>query len=88
MHLTMTTLNLILSIKVLYDLFRLVYPSINYQVLSLSSRSPSAVFREYGPGDLFEFNGTQPDKPILIAIGGLVFDVSKGATFYGPGLLR
>ena len=81
----MTTLNLILSVKVLYDLFRLVYPSINYQVLSTTNKSPTIVYRSYNARQLSEFNGNSPNKPILIAIGGFVFDVTKGATFYGPG---
>ncbi|TIB24120.1 hypothetical protein E3P86_04191 [Wallemia ichthyophaga] len=48
-------------------------------------RKTSTLYRKYGPRELYEYNGTHPHKPILIAIGGIVFDVSKGASFYGPG---
>ncbi|TIB10662.1 hypothetical protein E3P89_02753 [Wallemia ichthyophaga] len=47
-------------------------------------RKTSTLYRKYGPRELYEYNGTHPHKPILIAIGGIVFDVSKGASFYGP----
>ncbi|DAZ94463.1 TPA: hypothetical protein N0F65_003499 [Lagenidium giganteum] len=30
-------------------------------------------------------DGSDPDKPILLAIGGKVLDVTKGKKFYGPG---
>lgn len=30
------------------------------------------------------YDGTDPSKPILLAIRGVIFDVSKGKDFYGP----
>lgn len=34
---------------------------------------------------LKEFDGSDPSKPIYVAIKGRVFDVSTGTSFYGPG---
>lgn len=79
-----TIINLVLAIKLIYDIFRLIYPSISYQILRYTPKS-STIFRSYTPKELHEFNGKDESKPIYIAIGGLVFDVTKGKTFYGPG---
>jgi predicted heme/steroid binding protein len=37
------------------------------------------------PDQLQLFNGTDPKKPIYLAINGTIFDVSKGRHTYGPG---
>ncbi|KAL2395251.1 hypothetical protein ABEF93_002740 [Exophiala dermatitidis] len=37
------------------------------------------------PEQLAEFNGTDPQKPIYLAINGTIFDVSAGRHTYGPG---
>ncbi|KAK3439632.1 probable steroid-binding protein 3 [Eucalyptus grandis] len=40
---------------------------------------------EFTPSELIQFNGTDPSKPIYVAIKGRVFDVTAGKSFYGPG---
>ncbi|XP_030544462.1 probable steroid-binding protein 3 [Rhodamnia argentea] len=40
---------------------------------------------EFKPSELIQFNGTDPSKPIYVAIKGRVFDVTTGKSFYGPG---
>ncbi|KAL4340530.1 hypothetical protein GQ457_08G004340 [Hibiscus cannabinus] len=37
------------------------------------------------PQQLLQFNGSDPFKPIYVAINGRVFDVTAGNSFYGPG---
>jgi membrane-associated progesterone receptor component len=34
---------------------------------------------------LIQYNGTDPSKPIYVAVKGRVFDVTTGKSFYGPG---
>jgi membrane-associated progesterone receptor component len=34
---------------------------------------------------LKQFDGTDPSKPIYIAVRGRIFDVTTGKSFYGPG---
>ncbi|CAB4265893.1 unnamed protein product [Prunus armeniaca] len=34
---------------------------------------------------LIQYNGTDPSKPIYVALKGRVFDVTDGKSFYGPG---
>lgn len=42
------------------------------------------VYKDYTPKELYEFRGADPEKPLLMAVKGTVFDVSRGAAFYGP----
>jgi hypothetical protein len=35
--------------------------------------------------DLKQYDGTDSEKPIYLAIKGVVFDVSASPSFYGPG---
>lgn len=34
---------------------------------------------------LRQFNGSDPSKPIYVAVKGRIFDVTTGKSFYGPG---
>ena len=46
---------------------------------------PEAEERDYTLAELSEFDGSDPRKPLLIAIRGHVYDVTRGRDFYGPG---
>jgi membrane-associated progesterone receptor component len=35
--------------------------------------------------ELKKYDGTQPDGRVLLAVNGVIFDVTKGKRFYGPG---
>lgn len=35
--------------------------------------------------ELRQFDGTQSDGRVLVAVNGKIFDVTKGKRFYGPG---
>jgi predicted heme/steroid binding protein len=41
--------------------------------------------KTFTDADLKAYDGTNPDLPILIAINGTIYDVSKGRKHYGPG---
>lgn len=35
--------------------------------------------------EIHKYDGTQPDGRVLLAVNGVIFDVTKGKRFYGPG---
>jgi membrane-associated progesterone receptor component len=46
---------------------------------------PVAEKRDYTRAELSGFDGSDEQKPLLIGIRGLVYDVTRGRSFYGPG---
>ncbi|KAK9279056.1 hypothetical protein L1049_012731 [Liquidambar formosana] len=40
---------------------------------------------ELTPQQLKQFDGSDPSKPIYVAVKGRIFDVTAGKSFYGPG---
>ncbi len=46
---------------------------------------PEAEARDYGLAELAQYDGSNPAKPLLLAIRGQVYDVGRGRDFYGPG---
>lgn len=40
---------------------------------------------EVTAAELLAYNGSDPEKPLLMAIRGQIYDVSAGRNFYGPG---
>lgn len=41
--------------------------------------------RDFTIQELKQYDGTQPDGRVLMAVNGTVYDVSRGKRFYGPG---
>jgi len=41
--------------------------------------------RDITPEELASSDGSDPSRPMLISIRGVVYDVTKGKDFYGPG---
>ncbi len=46
---------------------------------------PAHELRDFTVEELCQYDGTGPDKRILMAISGKVYDVSSSQAFYGPG---
>ncbi len=46
---------------------------------------PEAEERDYSVSELGDYDGSDPTKPLLVAIRGYVYDVTRGRSFYGPG---
>lgn len=46
---------------------------------------PKLKKRDFTVPELKKYDGTQEDGRVLVAVNGIVFDVTKGKRFYGPG---
>ena len=90
-------INTALLIYILYSVQRILFPStttsatIPHEFKSSYSWMPKAhpptvLFTTYTPRTLEPFNGKDGGR-ILLAINGIVYDVSTGRNFYGPGML-
>ncbi|RDA92073.1 hypothetical protein CP533_3579 [Ophiocordyceps camponoti-saundersi (nom. inval.)] len=78
----LTPLNLLLTTALLYTIYKAISPTAS-QYSKPTPAPPPILFRTYTPRTLLPFNGK--DSPeIYLAVRGRVFDVSRGASFYGP----
>jgi membrane-associated progesterone receptor component len=95
-----TPLNTALLLYILYSVHRVVLPSASAPSSSTppphefrhayswmpAAHPPTVLFRLYTPTTLARFDGRDGGR-ILLAISGIVFDVTAGRSFYGPGML-
>mmetsp|Transcript_60481 Transcript_60481/g.142709 ORF Transcript_60481/g.142709 Transcript_60481/m.142709 type:complete len:218 (+) Transcript_60481:76-729(+) len=50
-----------------------------------ADKPPAEPLKEYTLEELRQYDGSDPDLPILLALKGSVFDVTSGKKFYHPG---
>lgn len=90
-----TPINTALLLYILYTLQRILFPSASVPNTTPTefkhsytwmpaAHPPTLLFQTYTPKTLEPFNG-QAGKRILLAIKGVVYDVTAGRNFYGPG---
>ncbi|KAI0077955.1 cytochrome b5 [Panus rudis PR-1116 ss-1] len=86
--------NTALLVYILYTVQRILFPSTktstnvptefkNGYSWMPKSHPPTLLFQTYTPKTLEPFNG-EDGKRILLAINGVVYDVTAGRNFYGP----
>lgn len=91
-----TPINTAFLLYILYSIQRILFPSnsaakptsIPHEFKSgyswmPKSHPPTLLFQTYTPKTLEPFHGKDGGR-ILLAIDGIVFDVTAGASFYGP----
>ncbi|KAF9483656.1 cytochrome b5 [Pholiota conissans] len=89
-----TPVNTALFLYILYSVQRIIFPTkstpatiphefkAGYSWLP-KSHPPAVLYKIYTPKTLEPFNGRDKER-ILLAINGVVFDVTAGRNFYGP----
>lgn len=89
-----TPINTALFVYILYSVQRIIFPSVSspknipnefkagYSWMP-KTHPPTVLFKTYTAKTLEPFNGTDGGR-ILLAIKGIVFDVTTGRNFYGP----
>ena len=89
-----TPINTALLLYILYTVQRILVPSNSVSKTIATefkngyswmpkSHPPTLLFKTYTPKTLQPFNGEE-GKRILLAISGVVYDVTAGRNFYGP----
>jgi len=92
-----TPVNTALLVYILYSVQRIAFPPIpdlspktvptefkNGYSWMPKSHPPAILYQTYTPKTLAKYDGKDNGR-ILLAIKGLVFDVTAGRNFYGPG---
>ncbi|KAF8151733.1 cytochrome b5-like heme/steroid binding domain-containing protein [Crassisporium funariophilum] len=89
-----TPINTALFIYILYSVQRIIFPSTSKPSTTPNefksgyswmpkSHPPTVLYKVYTPKTLEPFSGLDGGR-ILLAINGVVFDVTAGRNFYGP----
>ncbi|XP_045763338.1 membrane-associated progesterone receptor component 1 [Maniola jurtina] len=72
----------------------LIIVALVYKILRSRFGKPSAeqqvpelpkIRKDMTVAELRQFDGTQPDGRVLVAVNGWIFDATRGRRFYGPG---
>jgi membrane-associated progesterone receptor component len=89
-----TPINTALLVYILYSVQRIIFPSTSapktiptefkagYSWMP-KAHPPTVLFKTFTPNTLEPFSGKNGGR-ILLAINGIVFDVTAGRNFYGP----
>lgn len=82
----MSPLNLVLIAIIVYLVYKIIKSNFESEVTVAPSppRLPK-LRKDLTVAEIQNYDGTQPDGRVLLAVNGIIFDVTKGKRFYGPG---
>lgn len=79
-------LNLLLILLIVYLIYKILKSKFEGDVELPPAPPPiKKMRRDLTVADLKQFDGTQADGRVLLAVNGVIFDVTRGKRFYGPG---
>lgn len=82
----MSPLNLVLIAIIVYLVYKIIKSNFESEV-TVAAPPPSLpkLKKDLTVAEIKKYDGTQPDGRVLLAVNGIIFDVTKGKRFYGPG---
>ena len=93
-----TPANIVLLIPIAYLIYDILFPRLglapgspiptSYEeayAWKPKTHPPTILFKRYSPVTLEQYDGKKNPK-ILLAVNRVVFDVTAGKSFYGPGM--
>lgn len=82
----MSPLNIVLIAIIVYLVYKIIKSNFESEV-TVAPPPPSLpkLRKDLTVAEIKNYDGTQPDGRVLLAVNGIIFDVTKGKRFYGPG---
>ncbi|XP_049885383.1 membrane-associated progesterone receptor component 1-like [Pectinophora gossypiella] len=78
--------NLILVLFIVYLIYKIIRSKFETEVEVPPPPPPLPKIRkDLTVAELSKYDGTQPDGRVFLAVNGIIFDVTRGKRFYGPG---
>ncbi|KAL0839340.1 hypothetical protein ABMA28_016077 [Loxostege sticticalis] len=79
-------INLVLVAIIVYLVYKIIQSKFESDVEVAPPPKPLPKIRkDLTVAELKNYDGTQPDGRVLLAVNGTIFDVTRGKRFYGPG---
>lgn len=75
--------NLLLTVIIIVLVYK-IYKSKSTKVVKEVLELPK-LRKDMTVAELRQYDGSQPDGRVLVAVNGWIFDVTRGRRFYGPG---
>lgn len=78
-------LNIVLIGVILYLVYKIIKS--NFETVDVPAPPPRLpkIRKDLTVAELKKYDGTQADGRVLLAVNGVIFDVTRGKRFYGPG---
>jgi Cytochrome b5-like Heme/Steroid binding domain. len=77
-------INIFLVVIIVYLIYKILRGQQTPNITPSEPELPKMKKQDFTVEELRAYDGTGPDKRILIAVNSKVFDVTKGHRFYGP----
>lgn len=77
--------NLILSVIIVVLIYKIIRSKFAKVTVEAPAPALPKLRKDMTVSELKQYDGTQPDGRVLVAVNGWVFDVTRGRRFYGPG---
>lgn len=79
-------INLVLLAFIVYLIYKIIQSNFESNAPVASPAPPLPKIRkDLTVSELKQYDGTQADGRVLLAVNGVIFDVTRGKRFYGPG---
>ncbi|XP_049865416.1 membrane-associated progesterone receptor component 1-like [Pectinophora gossypiella] len=77
--------NLVLIVIIVVLVYKIVKSKIGKVSVEAATPELPKLRKDMTVAELRQYDGTQPDGRVLVAVNGWIFDVTRGRRFYGPG---
>ncbi|XP_028179001.1 membrane-associated progesterone receptor component 1-like [Ostrinia furnacalis] len=79
-------INLVLVAVIVYLIYKIIQSKFESEVeLPPPPKPLPKIRKDLTVAELKKYDGTQADGRVLLAVNGVIFDVTRGKRFYGPG---
>lgn len=77
--------NLVLTLIIVLLVYKILRGRLGKSSAEAQMPELPKIRKDMTVAELRQFDGTQPDGRVLVAVNGWIFDVTRGRRFYGPG---
>ncbi|XP_038213171.1 membrane-associated progesterone receptor component 1-like [Zerene cesonia] len=81
----LSPVNLLLTVIIIVLVYKIFRSKFGKSSAVVPMPELQKIRKDMTVAELRQYDGTQPDGRVLVAVNGWIFDVTRGRRFYGPG---